>query len=41
MRTSMCVFIPLGGLTAANVSAYLEDSQVLAVGGFVDSPSGS
>lgn len=26
-------FIPLGGLTAANASAYLEDSQVLAVGG--------
>lgn len=26
-------FIPLGGLTAANASAYLKDSQVLAVGG--------
>ena len=26
-------FIPLGGLTAANASAYLKDSQILAVGG--------
>ena len=26
-------FIPLGGLTAANASAYLKDPQVLAVGG--------